>query len=284
MFAPDNATAGTDCWRLLNDQPATAVWNMAADEAMMLACGSGGYLPTLRFYGWNPPAVSVGYFQRVATEIDQDACREMGIDIVRRLTGGRAVLHEHELTYSLVVREDAPYIPPTITESYRFFSRAIVAGLAKFGAVAQMKQPESSKGKVRSVASAACFDAPSHYEITVDGRKLVGSAQVRRDGVLLQHGSVLLSLQPTRVAAVLQTSRSDCGETLVEELTKKAIGLDEVLGRPIDAVGLAAAIRAGLEEQCGLSFQPGLRSESEINCLAELAKNKYGVKAWNFRR
>lgn len=193
---PGNKAAGAANWRLLFDQPSHAAWNMAADEAMLVALSNGEILPTLRFYGWNPPAVSIGYFQKLNTEIDIAACAEQGIDVVRRLTGGRAVLHEAELTYSLVVREDTPNIPTSVTESYLFFSRAIVAGLQQLGVTAQMQQPEPQRRQIRSVSSAACFDAPSHYEITVGGRKLVGSAQVRRDGVLLQHGSILLTLYP----------------------------------------------------------------------------------------
>ena len=125
---------------------------MAADEAMLISCASEAGRPTLRFYGWNPPAVSIGYFQRLATEIDQDVCQKLGIDIIRRLTGGRAVLHEQELTYSLVVREDEPYVPSTVTESYRFFSRAIIAGLSRLGIAAEMKSPETHKGKPRTQA------------------------------------------------------------------------------------------------------------------------------------
>lgn len=271
-------------WRLLQDYPASAAWNMAADEAMLISCGCETGRPTLRFYGWNPPAVSIGYFQRLATEIDQDVCQKLGIDIIRRLTGGRAVLHEHELTYSLVVREDEPYVPSTVTESYRFFSRAIINGLARLGIAAEMKSPETHKGKPRTQASAACFDAPAHYEVTVAGRKLVGSAQVRRDGVLLQHGSILLSLQPERMAAVLQSAQTERDDMLAQELAEKAIGLDEILGRSIDPVTVANAILAGFEEQCDLRFESGLWTDSEMDYIDELIKQKYGVKAWNFRR
>ncbi len=271
-------------WRLLQDTSSSAAWNMAADETMLISCGGEAGRPTLRFYGWNPPAVSIGYFQRLAAEIDQAACRTLGIDVVRRLTGGRAVLHERELTYSLVVREDEPYIPPTVTESYRFFSRAIVAGLEKLGVAAEMKSPEPQRGKLRAHASAACFDAPSHYEITVEGRKLVGSAQVRRDGVLLQHGSILLSFQPDQMAAVLQRTQSDCTEFLALELAERAIGLDEVLGGPVDAAAVALAIRSGFEEKCGLLFQTDAWLDSELSRIDELVKQKYSAKAWNFRR
>lgn len=271
-------------WRLLQDKPAAAAWNMAADESMMLSCLSGESLPTLRFYGWSPPAVSIGYFQKLSTGIDQAACLKLGIEIIRRLTGGRAVFHDQELTYSLVVNEAAAYIPQTVTKSYCFFSRAIIAGLATLGIDAQMQYPELLRKKSHTSRSAACFDAPSHYEITVAGRKLVGSAQVRRDGVLLQHGSILLSLQPERIAEVLQPSEVGCNETLAEKLADQAIGLDEIMGGLVDPVDLASAIRSGFEEQCGINFRADLRTESEQNRIDELVANKYSAKAWNFLR
>lgn len=272
------------CWRLLHDNPAPAVWNMAADEAMLIALNTGKILPTLRFYGWSPPAVSVGYFQKLSAEIDIEVCKAQKIDVVRRLTGGRAVLHDLELTYSLVVREDAPGIPGSVTESYLYFSRAIVAGLQRLGIMAQMQQPEPQRSVVRSVFSAACFDAPSHYEITVAGRKLVGSAQVRRDGVLLQHGSILLTLNPQRQASVMKSAHSVIGRDLADALTDRAIGLFDVLGRQVELAEILTAFQAGFEAECGLLLQDGCRTEEEQAIIRDLAQTKYSSETWNFRR
>ena len=281
---PGNKITGAAEWRHLCDQPSHAAWNMAADEAMLIALSEGKISPSLRFYGWNPPAVSIGYFQKLNTEIDVAACAEQGIDVVRRLTGGRAVLHEAELTYSLVVREDAPGIPTSVTNSYLYFSRAIVAGLRQLGVTAQMQQPESQHRLVQSVSSAACFDAPSHYEITVGGRKLVGSAQIRRDGVLLQHGSILLSLNPEKQAAVMKSSCSIAGRGLADALAKRAIGLFDILERQVDFAVMLTAFQTGFEAECGLVLQEGSRTDREQAIIRDLAENKYSSQTWNFRR
>ena len=281
---PVNKTTRAANWRLLCDQPAPAAWNMAADEAMLIALSEGKISPSLRFYGWDPPAVSIGYFQKLNMEIDVAACAEQGIDVVRRLTGGRAVLHEAELTYSLVVRENAPGIPTSVTDSYLYFSRAIVAGLQQLGITAQMQQPEPQQRLVRSVSSAACFDAPSHYEITVGGRKLVGSAQIRRDGVLLQHGSILLTLNPEQQAAVMKSAHSVAGRGLADALAERAIGLFDVLGRQIDFAVMLTAFQAGFETECGFVLQEGCRTEGEEAIIRDLTENKYGSGTWNFRR
>ena len=281
---PGNKITGAANWRLLCDQPAPAAWNMAADEAMLIALSEGKISPSLRFYGWDPPAVSIGYFQKLNMEIDVAACAENEIEVVRRLTGGRAVLHEAELTYSLVVREDAPGIPTSVTNSYLYFSRAIVAGLRQLGVTAQMQQPESQHRLVQSVSSAACFDAPSHYEITVGGRKLVGSAQIRRDGVLLQHGSILLSLNPEKQAAVMKSSCSIAGRGLADALAKRAIGLFDILERQVDFAVMLTAFQTGFEAECGLVLQEGSRTDREQAIIRDLAENKYSSQTWNFRR
>ena len=281
---PVNKTTRAANWRLLCDQPAPAAWTMAADEAMLIALSEGKISPSLRFYGWDPPAVSIGYFQKLNMEIDVAACAENEIEVVRRLTGGRAVLHEAELTYSLVVREDAPGIPTSVTNSYLYFSRAIVAGLRQLGVTAQMQQPESQHRLVQSVSSAACFDAPSHYEITVGGRKLVGSAQIRRDGVLLQHGSILLSLNPEKQAAVMKSSCSIAGRGLADALAKRAIGLFDILERQVDFAVMLTAFQTGFEAECGLVLQEGSRTDREQAIIRDLAENKYSSQTWNFRR
>ena len=281
---PVNKTTRAANWRLLCDQPAPAAWNMAADEAMLIALSEGKISPSLRFYGWDPPAVSIGYFQKLNMEIDVAACAENEIEVVRRLTGGRAVLHEAELTYSLVVREDAPGIPTSVTESYLYFSRAIVAGLQQLGVTAQMQQPEPQHRLVRPMSSAACFDAPSHYEITVDGRKLVGSAQIRRDGVLLQHGSVLLKLYPEHQAMVMKSAHSAAGRNLADALSERATGLFDILGRQIDYAVMVTAFRSGFEAECGLVLEDGCRTEEEQATIRVLAENKYSSETWNFLR
>lgn len=273
-------------WRIVNSGVADAATNMAIDEAIMLAHAAGQVPPTLRFYTWQPSAVSLGYFQRAASEIDLDACRERGIDVVRRLTGGRAVLHDVELTYSLVVRENHPGIPPTITASYLYFSSGLLAGLTRMGVTAGLNIPRSAYGQRERIghASAACFDAPAHYEITVAGRKLVGSAQVRKDGVILQHGSLLLRFCPQTLAAVLRAPTAEARARLAEMLTKRAVGLVEILGHNVDWMEIGQIMTQGFDEVLDGGLAPGHLTDREQTSAQELAAGKYSQDSWNLRK
>jgi len=281
----DKNASGAAAWRLLIDETADAAWNMAADEAMLLSLASGEALPTLRFYTWKPAAISLGYFQRADAEIDRTACARQGISVVRRLTGGRAVLHDLEVTYSLVVREGEPYIPSGVSASYLFFSRGIVAGLARLGVAAQMQTTEiEERGNARTIRSAACFDAPSQYEITVGGRKIVGSAQVRKDGVLLQHGSILLRFCPEQMTSIMRFDNETARTEMTAELSRRATDLSKAAGRKIEFAEAVEAMQAGIVEQCGLYLTRGVRTLTEERMLQKLARDKYGTEAWNLRR
>ncbi|MDF2929271.1 MAG: biotin/lipoate protein ligase [Anaerospora sp.] len=200
-------------WRVIFDKARHGAANMAIDEAIVEAHSAGLVPPTLRFYTWQPAALSIGYFQKIREEVQLEACRSQGIDLVRRITGGRAVLHDQELTYSAVVREDIPVLPPTLLGSYRYLSQGLLAGLNKQGVAAEMTLPGAAFGQSsRLPKNGACFDAPSFYEITVDRKKLIGSAQVRKNGTLLQHGSILDS------TVLAQTIADEFGRTLMLEM------------------------------------------------------------------
>lgn len=275
-------------WRVVNSGINHAAMNMAIDEAIMVAHSLGEVSPTLRFYGWQPAAVSLGYFQREATAIDRSECERLGIDIVRRLTGGRAVLHEAELTYSIVVQEREPFIPPTISASYRFFSKGLLAGLKHLGIHAQMNMPREvysqSHEPRHSSSSSACFDAPSHYEITYEGRKLVGSAQVRRQGVILQHGSILLAFSPERMAAVLGFHSPEKKQRMIEILTRRATSLEEIVGRSIGWQEVYDAMLETFGSAVGVDLKQGCLTEKEVETSKQLAASKYNQSSWNRMR
>ncbi|MDT8903117.1 biotin/lipoate A/B protein ligase family protein [Anaeroselena agilis] len=273
-------------WRVIDSGASSAAGNMAADEAIMLAHGAGEAPPTLRFYGWRPAAVSLGYFQRAAAEIDLDACHARGIDVVRRLTGGRAVLHDAELTYSVVVREDFPGVPPTITGAYRWFSGGLLDGLKRLGVEAGLSIPPAAYGQGRRSkhASAACFDAPAQYELTCAGRKLAGSAQVRKNGVILQHGSLLLRFDAAKVAAILRLPSPEARAATAAMLAGRAIGLEEALGRLPAWTELTDALTAGFAAALADEFVPGGLTAGERAVAATLAAEKYGCDSWNLLR
>src|SRR5215469_2821804 len=202
MSGPGSALAAYQSahWRLIVDtRPRTGAVNMAIDETIMEAVSAGGVPPTLRFYQWAPPCISLGKRQPLSG-IDLERCRQDGVQVVRRPTGGLAILHTDELTYSLVTCPDDPRGGGAILDSYRKLSQGLMRGLELLRLKAQM-QPVSPGASHN--ASAACFEAPSAYEITVNGRKLIGSAQTRPHGKLLQHGSVPLTGDIGRLARYL---------------------------------------------------------------------------------
>lgn len=250
---------------------------MAIDEAILWSVSQGGP-PTLRFYGWEPPAISIGYFQKVDKELDLAACRSVGVDVVRRPTGGRAVLHDVEVTYSIAISENNTLIPKGITESYRAISEGMVLGLSKLGLNAKMVSlsQKNSDQRHRSQrydlvvempdrrsSSVVCFDAPSWYEVTVDGKKVIGSAQMRRSGVLLQHGSIPLELDADKLFACLKLPSNEVRERLKQSFLEKATSIRAALGRPVSFMETCDAIKKGLSETLGIEFVEGELTDAE---------------------
>lgn len=269
-------------WRVINSGMDAAATNMAIDEAILLAHSAGKVPPTLRFYGWQSAAVSLGYFQRAMSEIDLERCTERNIDVVRRLTGGRAVLHDAELTYSIVVQEDYPSIPKTITASYRYFSEGLLASLEALGIEAKMTVPVAAYGhRKKQPASSACFDAPSHYEVTVNGRKLVGSAQVRKNGVILQHGSVLLRFSAEKLVELLRLPSLEKREETTQMLKGRATSIEEVLGRPVSWQEVYQSMPEAFESALGITLVNSQLTEEEQVISAQLAATKYSQDCWN---
>lgn len=267
-------------WRLLDTGARTGPENMAIDEAIALAHGRGEVPPTLRFYTWEPPAVSIGYFQRMAAEVDLDAVRAGGFGYVRRPTGGRAIFHHLELTYSVAIREEL--LPGTVLETYRELSAGLLAGLRRLGAPVEMaageKDPRAFAG---AEVNPACFDVPSAYELVAGGRKLVGSAQTRRRGTILQHGSILLDLDYELLFSLLRVPDR---EAAARHLRQRAVGLREVLGRPVAVAEAQAAVAAGFAGALGLTLTPGALTPAEEAEAARLVREKYGHDGWNLRK
>ncbi len=253
----DHSSAATyppGAWRLLIETaPHSGAWNMALDEALMEAVAAGESPPTLRFYQWQPPCLSLGKRQ-LLDGVDLPACARDGVDVVRRATGGWAILHTDELTYSIAVRPDDPRAAGAILDAYRKLSQGLVAGLQFLGIPAQMT-PVTPGGTHN--ASAACFEVPSAYEITAGGRKLIGSAQVRPNGRALQHGSLPLDGDIARVARYLAFASEEERETLATHLRERAATLSELLGRAVTFQETAAALRDGFAAALNLTFALG---------------------------
>ena len=273
-------------WRLLHTGSADGATNMAVDEAILTAVAEGRSPPTLRFFAWEPPCLSIGYNQ-AADEVDITKCRQAGVDVVRRPTGGRAILHTDELTYSIVAPQNEPRLAGGVVESYRRLSVGLVRGLRLLGVdVAQAEVGHGTGAPTGQDAdvSAACFDAPSAYEVTAGGKKLVGSAQVRRKGAVLQHGSLPLQSDITRICHYLVVSSEKRREALRQELRGRATSLERVLGRVVPFVQVGGALVKGFSEALNLHLEPGELSQHELALVQQFKREKYTVEAWNFRK
>jgi lipoate-protein ligase A len=271
MSAKKPQSRNETSWRLLPFRALRAAENMAIDEAVFRLNRPESLPPTLRFFGWNPPAVSLGYFQKASQEIDVNFCLREGIDIVRRPTGGKAVLHEHELTYSLVAAIDHPLFTGDILETYRVISACIVEALRRLGLAPEMvSEGRSAAG---TPMEAYCFAAPSKYELLVGGRKICGSAQVRGGGAFLQHGSLLTDIDPLRAAAVMGIAAAG--------ISGSTTTLREQLGRRIESNELAVILRAAFEETLGINLVDAGLTDPEEALKQELLAGKYDTSRWN---
>jgi len=262
-------------WRFINSGIADGYTNMAIDEAIMSCYSEVKRIPTLRIYGWNPPTVSLGYFQNIKKALNLEDCKKLGIDVVRRLTGGRAVLHQHEITYSIIIGEDYPDIPQSVVESYKFLCRGLIEGLKLAGANVSM---ECGKKNLRGESTQACFDSPSTYEIVYEGKKLVGSAQVRKNGVILQHGSILVDIDINKNIAIL--GRNEKEKQLLEQiLGNRTATLKQILGEDGNFKNIPDLIFRGYSEALGINGQlDNLFTEEESMC-SELIK-KFSSETW----
>jgi lipoate-protein ligase A len=253
--------------------------NMAVDEAIARGIADGLAPPTLRFYAWEPPCISLGRHQPLAA-VDVRRCAELGYGIVRRPTGGRAILHTDELTYSVAARQDDPLMSGLVLDAYLRLAAGLVEGLWRLGVQAE---PAPGTSRPGPDVSAACFEVPSAYEIMADGRKLLGSAQNRRTGFVLQHGSLPLTGDLTRLIECLVMPSAAEKEKLKVSLTEHATTLERAAGRPIGFEEAGDAMAAGFEEALAIELCPGELTEAERAWAAELARDKYGHPEWTER-
>jgi lipoate-protein ligase A len=257
-------------WRLLVTEPSDGATNMAVDEALWRGRQAGTSPPTLRFFAWAPPTVSLGYGQPMDGAVSLDACRALGVGIVRRPTGGSAIYHDgpgRELTYSVLAATDDLGVPGDLLETYRWIAAALVRGLRALGAPAEMVPVPEAAGPT----PAFCFARTGRYEIEVDGRKLVGSAQRRQGACFLQHGAVLLGVDEPRLRALFPTTRDPLATmTTLEAVLGRRPGFDEV----------ASALASAFEAEHGLALAPGGLTAEEVARVDALVRDRYATDAW----
>ncbi len=267
-------------WRLLITPPLDGATNMAIDEAILYALAEGHGIPTIRFFQWEPACLSLGYNQHWA-EVDLAAIAAQGYTWTRRATGGKAILHTDEITYSLIIPQSDPRIQGGIVKSYRVLSFGLLRGLEKLG----VQAAQAAKEKVAAQRQAAkkggpvCFDTPSRYEITWQGKKLIGSAQLRRKKIVLQHGTLPLHGNFNRIIDVLNFSDEERAAQQAM-LPNRAATLEKALGKVISFDDTAAALRAGFEEQLNLTLQEMPLTEAENNLAKKLRAGQYANDEW----
>jgi len=276
----------TEKWLFIDFAYHTPAYNMALDEALLEWHSKGLIPPAIRFYGWNPATLSLGYFQRVKEEINLDKVMEHQLGLVRRLTGGRAVLHDKELTYSVIVSEDHPLMPKTVSEAYRVISQGLLEGFKELGldAYFAIPQTEEERAKLKNPRSAICFDASSWYELVVEGKKIAGSAQTRQRGVILQHGSILIDLDEDKLFDLFLYPNERIKERLQKSFTNKAVTINSIAKNKVDIEIARNAFKIGFEKGLNVELELYKLSEAENKYVEELAKTRYESAAWTFMR
>lgn len=273
-------------WYFINSGPCSPAYNMALDEALLDWHSQGEIPPVIRFYEWNPATLSIGYFQQVHKDINLEAVKKQNLGFIRRPTGGRAVLHDQELTYSVIVTESYPNMPETVTEAYRVISEGILQGFRLLGLDAYFSVPETKEqlDDLKKPKSAVCFDAPSWYELVVEGKKVAGSAQTRQKGVILQHGAILLDLNEELLLSVFNFATAEAKEKMRKKLPEKAVAMNQFVDTPFTIEQCVNAFSKGFETALDIELIPYELTEQQTQYVEQLMQNKYLTDEWNFKK
>jgi lipoate-protein ligase A len=237
-----------DEWRWISSGRQTAEENMKEDSALLADCDQSRIPPTVRLYGWSKPAITIGYSQKAEAELDIERCRELGVPIVRRPTGGRALLHANELTYAVVAPVSIPPFNRGLKATFQAVSEALLVGLQGLGIQGEVNTSKQRSGSTRSPA---CFASLNHCEIIVDGKKLVGSAQKRTSRAFLQHGSLIIESDHKLFTSLLKFENESERVALQEHLMQSTTTLNQTCGRKISFEEIGTALEEGFRKTLG---------------------------------
>ncbi len=253
-----------EVWRYIDFDLVDPPTSGALAEAMLIARSEGKCPDTLFLYRRKPPAVSIGYFQAVKNTVDLEACRELGIEVSRRITGGGAIYSdENGIIYSIVVSEDNPKIPKNILESYEVLCRGLVEALKMLGLEAVF-QPVN--------------------DVLVGGRKISGSSQTRRRGVVLHHGTLLVKADIETMKRVLKIPQEKLSDKEAKSLEERVTSLEQILGRSLSMEEVKEAVKRGFEKALGIKLKEGELTLYEKELVKRLIKEKYSRDEWNLKR
>ena len=247
--------------------------NMAIDEAILHYCK----IPTLRVYGWEPAAISIGYNQDIENEINVGYCKKNNIEIVRRITGGKAVFHDKEITYSFILPEDINLIPFEVNESYKIIANALIIALKKIGINAEMKKTPDK------IVTPICFNSSNWYELVANGRKISGSAQRRFNGKVLQHGPILIDFDYEKNASLFNSNNSSDNILNLKNRITSIKNEFKNNNRPITHKELAEAIKYGFKKNFGFEMTDNSLNDEETKLAEKLTEEKYSTEEWNYK-
>jgi len=275
-----------ETWYFIDSKENSPAYNMSLDEKLMEWHRNKELPPLIRFYGWAPATLSVGYFQQIEKEIDLKAVNSYKLGFVRRATGGRGVLHDDELTYSVIVSEDHPAMPETVTEAYRVISEGLLEGFRNLGLQAEFSIPRSfeEKESLKNPRSSVCFDAPSWYELVVEGRKVAGSAQTRQKGIILQHGSIILSIDEEKLFNLFVFPNEKVRRRMQQGFHKKAVAINDILDKAVSLDQVKVAFKKGFETGLNIQLKSYVLTEEQESQVYQLMEDKYNQDFWNYKR
>ncbi|MDY7046300.1 MAG: lipoate--protein ligase family protein [Bacillota bacterium] len=256
-------------WGFLENVPHDASINMALDEALLHWHYEGKIPPTLRFYRWMKPTLSIGHFQKVDGKIDLEGVKKHQCQFVRRMTGGSAVLHDDELTYSIVISEDHPMIASSIRQAYYDLSKGILKGYQNLGIEATYAESFSKE------RSSICFERPAFYEMVADGKKLSGNAQTRKKGVLLQHGSIPITMNIDLLFDLFLFPSDKLKERKKQGFWKKATTINQLTNQAHSYETIKPAFMEGFSKGLNIKLEPFSLTKSQWDEVYKLAETNY---------
>jgi len=252
-------------WRLLDTGLHDAFYNMALDEAIATARSKNRVPNTLRFFRWEPSAVSIGYFQSMEEEVDIAACNDRGIDYIRRRTGGGAVYHDRdgELTYSFLINENHRLISRDFQKTYETLCSGLILGLKLLEIPAEFKPIN---------------------DIIVEGKKISGNAQTRGMNVVHQHGTILREVDPALMFTILKVPNEKIRDKMIKSAEERVTSINRFLKRKVGFDELKEALINGFEKSFKIELIPKETIKFEEQLAAKLKAEKYSTKEWNFKR
>lgn len=266
----------SDPWRLLITSPAEGPWNMAVDEVILESVIANNSRSTLRLYAWHPPCLSLGYAQPYS-DVEPSLLESFGWGVVRRPTGGRAILHTDELTYAVVAPSGKSLFSGGVVESYHRIAKALATALIRLGLPVETSEHRLDGNKSKNPV---CFEVPSTFEITANQKKILGSAQARRKGGILQHGSFPLGGDIGRVTRVLSFQSESVRTQAYHRLLAKAATAESIIGRPVSWDGAAQAFVSSFCDIFDLVLIEEPLTQVEISRVDEILEQKYTNPKW----